>query len=132
MLLLLLMLETALYWRKKRILQMKMNMTSMVQAHDFLLPGPKRRKAPEGWWKKAINPPKPKPKETVLEIGAPATATQAAKPGAVKSAAKGANRLDSRYITSHTLGRHLFLRKSPFGCDSPTQPETVDWLLCNA
>lgn len=67
-----------------------------MQAHEFLAPGPKRRKAPEGWWKKAINPPKPKPKETVLEIGAPATATQAAKPGAVKGAAKGINRSDSR------------------------------------
>lgn len=71
-------------------------MAFVVQAHEFLAPGPKRRRAPEGWWKKAINPPKPKPKETVLEIGAPATATQAAKPGAVKGAMKGANRSHSR------------------------------------
>ncbi|BDA47993.1 probable histone-lysine N-methyltransferase, H3 lysine-36 and H4 lysine-20 specific isoform at N-terminal half [Coccomyxa sp. Obi] len=74
---------------------------SVEQAHEFLAPGPKRRKAPEGWWKKAINPPKPKPKETVLEIGAPATATQAEKPGTVKGAAKGADRV------ANGLGVHI-------------------------
>ena len=62
---------------------------SGVQVHEFLAPGPKRRKAPEGWWKKAINPPKPKPKETVLEIGALGSSTQAAKPGASKGAKGG-------------------------------------------
>ncbi|CAL8463009.1 g2543 [Coccomyxa elongata] len=74
---------------------------SVEQAHEFLAPGPKRRRAPEGWWKKAINPPKPKAKETVLEIGAPATATQAAKPGGVKGAAKGTNRF------ANGLGVHI-------------------------
>ncbi|KAK9907625.1 hypothetical protein WJX75_007200 [Coccomyxa subellipsoidea] len=62
---------------------------SVEEVHEFLAPGPKRRKAPEGWWKKAINPPKPKPKETVLEIGELGSSTQAAKPGASKGAKGG-------------------------------------------
>lgn len=60
-----------------------------AQAQEFLAPGPVRRKAPEGWWKKAINPPKPKLKETVLEIGAPASHSQPARPGSTKGAKAG-------------------------------------------